>query len=466
MANDDIELTEEITEFMGSVRYESLPQEMIELGKTHILDSIACGIAGAKSQAAKIALDYLENGGGALGSSTVIGAPVRLAPRFAAFINGLSMHADDFDDTGPQPSSARNGGIHATVPILSVLLALSEEKKSTGREIITALHTGVEITCKLNHASNEEHYRRGYHSTATIGMFGTTAAAALCLGLNKEQQATALNIVSSQSSGLRLNFGSMMNPFHAGHVAECAIVSTELARRGFTASKKMLEHPEIGFLKATGGTFDADAIMNKLGKPWAFIDPGMWIKPYPCGALTHPALTALIDLTIRENIMPEKIKSVKVQTNRNLVNTLIHNRPTIALQAKFSMPFAVAIAIKRRRASLGDYTDEVVNEPMIQELIKKVEFTAYDKREENYTNVTTLIQVELTDGHHFEIRADFGKGNPRNPMRFDDVSEKFLGCADFAGWSTKRANDIIEFIRSFDKIDNICKLTALLRPTP
>ena len=462
MTEAPIELTDEITHFMGTVSFDSLPQDLVELGRTHILDSLACGIAGAKSPAATIARDYLQNGGGAAGACTVIGTDMRLAPRFAAFINGLSMHADDFDDTGPQPSPARNGGIHATVPVLSVLFALSEGKKSSGRDIMTALHTGVEITCKLNHASNEEHYRRGYHSTATIGMFGATAAAALSLGLTRAQQATALNIVSSQSAGLRVNFGSMMNPFHAGHVAECAMVSAELARRGFTASKKVLEHPEIGFLKATGGGYDPDTIMKKLGAPWAFIDPGMWIKPYPCGALTHPALTALIELAQSENLMPEQIASVKVQTNRNLVNTLIHNRPTVALQAKFSMPFAVAIAVKGRRASLGDYTDAVVNDPIIQALINKVEFTAYDQREPDYTNVTTLIQVSLVDGRHFDLRADFGKGNPRNPMRFDDVAEKLRGCADFAGWSQARAQEIIDAVRVFEKIDDICDLTALL----
>jgi 2-methylcitrate dehydratase PrpD len=460
---DQSKLIPALTAFVSTTRYADIPADVIAVGKGHLLDSLGCGLAGSISLAGKITRDYLTHGGGGAGESTMLGAKETMAPRFAAFANGLAMHADDFDDTGPQPSPERNGGIHATVPVFAATLALAEPQGRSGRDVMEAVHIGVEVSCKLNHAINPEHYTRGYHSTATIGMFGATAAAARVLGLDDSQFAYSLGIAASQSSGLRGNFGSMMNPFHAGHVAECGVVSAELARRGFTSSKTLLDDPKIGFFQATADGYDPDAVIGKLGQPWAFIDPGMWIKPFPCGALTHPALTALIDLAHAENINPDDVKAVSVQTNQHLVNTLIHNKPQSALQTKFSMPFAAAVALQRRRMSLGEFTEETVRDPALQALMAKVSFSAYTKKEPGYSNVTTLLTVEMTDGRIFSLRADYGKGNPLRPMTFDDLAEKFRGCADYARWNSSKSEDVIAIMRDFESLNDVRDLTRLVR---
>jgi 2-methylcitrate dehydratase PrpD len=455
-------LTPHLARFLTELRYENIPQRVLDLGKAHILDSLGCGLAGSASPASRIARDFLEAEGASEGAASVLGGDRRLAPRFAAFANGLAMHADDFDDTGPQPSPDRNGGIHATVPVLAATLALAEQRGRSGRDFMTALHAGVEISCKLNHAVGPSHYSRGYHSTCSIGIFGATAGAARILELDDEAVARALGIAASQSSGLRANFGSMMNPFHAGHAAECAVVSAALAARGFTATRNILEQPAIGFFQACAGGFDPEAVIGRLGRPWAFVDPGMWIKPYPCGALTHPAITALIDVAKTQDIKPSEVASVTVRTNRNLVNTLIHNRPTSELQAKFSMPFAVAAALQRRRVTLAEFTDETVLSPGIQALIAKVDYSAFEKREEGYSNVTTLITVTLEDGRTISLRADYGKGSPRRPMNYDDVAEKFRGCAAYAGWPDEKTEAVIEMVGALDRLPAMDRLTRLL----
>jgi 2-methylcitrate dehydratase PrpD len=460
---DRAPLTRALTAFGTNTCYAEIPADVIAVGKGHLLDTLGCGLAGSVSSAARIARDYLIHGGGGGGVSSLVGVRETMAPRFAAFANGLAMHADDFDDTGPQPSPDRNGGIHATAPVFATTLALAEPQGRSGRDVMEAVHIGVEISCKLNHAINDQHYKRGYHSTATIGVFGATAAAARILGLDESQLAYALGIAASQSAGLRGNFGSMMNPFHAGHVAECGVVSAELARRGFTSTKMLLEEPAIGFFQATGGGYDPAAVIGKLGRPWAFVDPGMWIKPFPCGALTHPALTALIDLANAEDIKPEHVKSVAVQTNQHIVNTLIHNHPVSALQAKFSMPFAAAIALSKRWVSLGDFSDSGVRDPVLQALMAKVAFSAYGKSEPGYSNVTTLISVEMNDGRRFSLRADYGKGNPLLPMSFNDLAEKFRGCADYAHWPSSHSEEAIAIVRDLENVSDIRTLTRLLR---
>lgn len=454
-------LTAYLARFIALTRYSDIPSSVVDVGKGHILDCLACGLAGSVSDVGKLTRGYLAETGCAPGYATVLGSDMVLAPRFAAFANGIAIHADDFDDTAPQPSKDRNGGMHSTGSVFAAALAIAEQRKLSGLALMEAIHIGVEVACKLNHAVAVRHYESGYHATSTINVFGIAAAVAHLLESDEDTVSRALGIAASQSSGLRENFGTMVNPFHSGHAAECGTVAAELAARGMTSAKGILEAPR-GFFNAAAGGFDADVIMGKLGSPWAFVDPGMWIKPYPCGALTHPAITALLDLVESNDLTPDQILSVRVQTNGRIANTLIHNRPTNALQAKFSMPFCAAIAIARRRATLAEFTDEIVNDPAIKAMIAKIDYTPYEHVEADYTNVTTLLEISLTDGRTLRVRADFGKGNPRNPMTFTDLACKFHGCAAYAGWPKDRADAVVEHVADLDRLDDVRVLTGLL----
>ena len=454
-------LTAELCRFVAETRADEIPGAVIAVGKHHILDSLACALAGSVAPASSMIRDFMGAGGGAPGAASVLGTGLRLAPRFAAFANGAAIHADNFDDTAPQPSPERNGGIHATGTVLAAALALAEAQGRSGADLMTALHVGCEVSCKLNHAADAEHHNRGYHPTSTLNIFGVVAAAGRLLGLSEDALARAIGIAASQSAGLRINFGSMTDPFHSGHVAEAGIVAAELAARGFTAATNALEAPH-GFFAAYAGGFDAGAISGKLGKPWALIDPGTWIKPYPCGSLTHPAIGALIELAKREDIRPEAVASVRVRTNRRVANTLIHNRPKNALEAKFSMPFAAAMALMRRQASFAEFSDAFVQSAAVQALVAKVDYGAYDTAEPGFTNVTTLIDVALADGRKFSRRADFAKGTPQNPMSYAELADKFRGCAAHAGWPADKTETVIGRVAQLETVADVRAVTKLM----
>jgi 2-methylcitrate dehydratase PrpD len=454
-------LTAYIAEFVASTRYEDLPADLIAKGTNHIFDCVACGLAGAVSEASMISLRYLRDAGCGPGEATVIGSGARLAPRFAAFMNGLSIHGDDFDDTAPQPSKDRNGGMHSTGSVFAAALAVAERDRRSGRDLMEAVHIGVEVACKLNHAVAARHYESGYHATSSINVFGIAAAVARLLRLDNTGVNRALGVAASQSSGLRENFGTMVNPFHSGHAAECGTVAAELVARGLTAATDILEAPR-GFFNAAAGGYEADAIMGRLGAPWAFLDPGMWIKPYPCGALTHPAMTALLELAKSGQVAADDIRAVRIQTNGRIANTLIHNRPKNALQAKFSMPFCAAICLVRRQATLAEFTDDVVRDPTIQDMIGRITYTPYERVQADYTNVTTLIEIDTADGRTIKLRADYGKGNPRNQMTFDDIAEKLRGCGSYAQWPSRRLDKIIAAVARLESMDDVRELTDLL----
>jgi 2-methylcitrate dehydratase PrpD len=202
--------------------------------------------------------------------------------------------------------------------------------------------------------------------------------------------------------------------------------------------------------------------MGKLGNPWTFVSPGVSIKPFPSGSLTHPGMTAMLGLIREQHITADQVDHVKVGTNRNSPNALIHHRPKDNLQAKFSMEFCMAALLLYGKAGLSEFTDEVVNRPEVQEMIRRVEFGVDPVAEAaGYNKMTTIINVTLRDGRTISGRADVAKGNPANPMSFGEVAEKFLDCAAFAKWPVAKARAIVEMVRRIEQVADVRALTAL-----
>jgi 2-methylcitrate dehydratase PrpD len=213
----------------------------------------------------------------------------------------------------------------------------------------------------------------------------------------------------------------------------------------------------------TGGGFDSNAIVHKLGKPWTFRSPGVSIKPYPSGSLMQPAMTELSHLIQQEKIDASHIERVDVGTNRNMPNALIHHHPKTGLEAKFSMEFCMAALLLYGRAGLSEFTDEVVNRPEEQNLIERVHFSVNPVAEAaGYNKMTTILEIRLQNGRTINGRADFAKGSPAIPMSFDEVAAKFLDCAGFAKWSPQRAKATIELVRRLETLTDVRTVTTLV----
>jgi 2-methylcitrate dehydratase PrpD len=454
-------VTLRMAEFVVRTRYDDLPPELIELGKKSILDGAGLALVGSVAKSGALVRQYIESLGALRGSSTVMGSALKASPRFAAFANGVGIHADDYDDTQLAVAPDRVYGLltHPTAPCLSAALAVAEAKGSSGRDLMLAYHVGAEVECKIAEAINPRHYQEGFHSTGTCGPFAAAAAASKLYGVDVPVCARALSIAGSQSAGLRENFGTMTKPFHAGHAAESGIVAADLARLGWTASDRILEAPN-GFFRAAGGGFDPSAI--RLAKPWTFVSPGVSIKPFPSGSLTHPGMSVMLRLIREHNIAADQVERVDVGTNRNMPTALIHHQPTDSLQAKFSMEFCMAALLLYHRAGLNEFTDEVVRRPEVQAIIRRVRFGVDAEAEKaGYNKMTTLVSVHMKDGRTFSERADFAKGSPADPMTFEEVAAKFQDCARFAKWPANKANSIMRSVQRLEDLDDVRKLTAL-----
>src|SRR2546427_11312480 len=215
-------LTDYVGRFVATTKYEDIPPEVIELGKKSILDGLGLALAGSMAQTGTICRQYVENLGICDGKTTIIGSARKTSPRFAAFVNGISIHADDFDDTQLSAAKDRVYGllVHPTVPVLPAIFALAVGKNISGREFLLAYQLGVEVECKIAEAISPRHYQDGFHSSGTCGVFGGTSACARLKGLDVGKTICALAIAASHAAGLRENFGTMMKPFQAGHATE------------------------------------------------------------------------------------------------------------------------------------------------------------------------------------------------------------------------------------------------------
>jgi 2-methylcitrate dehydratase PrpD len=457
-------LTGYVAEFIASTRFGSIPESVVALGKKSIVDGLGLALAGSVAKSGGIVRRHLQGLGLRGGSASVIGSGLRVPPRFAAFANGVGVHADDYDDTQLAVAKDRVYGLltHPTAPALPSVLAVAEAAGRSGKDLLTAYHVGVEVECKIAEAINPRHYQHGFHSTATCGALGAAAGVANLVGLSVDQARTSLGIAGSLAAGVRENFGTMMKPFHAGRAAESGVIAAEFAQLGLTATPIVLEAGR-GFFRAAGGGYDEAAILGKLGKPWTFADPGISIKPHPSGSLTHPGMTTMLELIRKHDIKPDQVVSVKVGTNQNMPNALIHHRPTTELQAKFSMEFCMAILLLERRGGLNEFTDEVVNRPDVQAMIQKVEFGVHPEAEAaGYDKMTTILEIALTDGRVIHDRADFGKGSPAIPMTYDEVADKFRECAAYSRWPKKKADQVVELVRNLEEVRNVRELTGLL----
>ncbi len=453
-------VTEEIARFVIDTR--TIPDEIRTLGRNHLVDGIAVMLSGATEASGAIVRAHLRDLAGAP-QVQVLGSPLRAPVQLAAWANGTAGHAMDYDDTqlATDPQSVYGLLTHPTVPALAGALAAAENAGASGAAVLDAYIVGVEVECRIADAINPRHYADGFHSTATIGAFGAAASAARLYGCDLDQVLRAFGLAASMSAGLRENFGTMTKPFHAGRAAENGVLAVLLARRGWTAATNILE-ARRGFYSAAAGGFEPSMIIDKLGRPYFFVEPGISIKPYPSGSLSHPAQDVLLDLVRTHDVRPEQIERIDVGVNSHVPNALIHTRPTTALQGKFSLQFQMAIGVLDRAAGIAQFVDAKVREPRAQALMERVHVHVDPEIEAlGYNEMRMTVAITLRDGRTLSGRADAAKGHPRKPMSQEDLTAKFLDCAGLV-MSRERAETLLAHLWDIRMIDRAADLAPML----
>ena len=384
-----------------------------------------------------------------------------LAPPLAAFVGGVRGHVLDYDDTqlSTRPEGVYGLLTHPSVPVLSAALAVGCAEGSNGADLLAAFIAATEAECRICDAIDPRHYQKGFHSTGTAGTLGATLAAALMLKLDATATRVALGIGASSAAGLRENFGTMTKSLHAGRAAQHGVEAAYLARAGWTAAPNVLE-AERGFFNAFGGGFEPAVLHDRLGKPWYYLEPGVSIKPHPNGSLTHPAMWVFGQLIEQHDLVPARVEKVTVGTSSNIPNALIHHRPKDPLAAKFSMEYAMALLLARRRAGLREFSPEVVLAADVQDLIPRIDLVVDPLAEAaGYHRMLSRIRIRLKDGTELFGEGDAGRGHPLNPMTDREVLAKFEDCVRWGGLPDggARIRDRVEGLEGLDNLEDLCQ---------
>src|ERR1044071_903185 len=398
-------LTQELGRFVANLTYEKLPKEAVEIARTGFIDTIATMIAGAHDQAPQLLRKGLAPAPGP--ASLYFSGESSTAPE-AAWINGTAGHALDYDDVGCRG--------HVSTVLVPAILAEAETLDLGGRDIFTAYVAGYETWAELARRDPGHHHAKGWHPTGIFGAIGAGAACAALRRLDPGQATMAIALSAAQAGGIMANFGTMTKPFHAGRAAHAGVVSARLAELGFTAAADALEHPQ-GFLSAVSpeGRADREGPTPRLGEEWQILKQGLSIKKYPACYCTHRSLDAMLALLAKRPLKPAEIARVTVSISKTHSLILRTHTPQTGLEAKFSMEFAMAAAVISRRASLGEYTDEFVRRPEVQDLMRRVSVVT----NQNYDPVQVgasaydQVTVELTNGERIEsekVRRARGAG--------------------------------------------------------
>jgi 2-methylcitrate dehydratase PrpD len=419
-------LIEQIAAKIVAIRHEELPREAVDWAKAAILDTVGVTLAGAHEDCARIVERTL---GGAHGDCLIFGTDRRTAPLDAALINGTAAHALDFDDV------SNSLGGHPSAPILPALFALADTQDCTGAAFVAAYVAGFEIETRIARGVHFHHYEKGWHPTATLGVFGATAACCHLMRLSAAETAQALAIAASFASGIKANFGTMTKPLHVGHTARNGLFAALLAKGGFTANNAALEHKQ-GFLMVYNGegNFDAGAILKDWGNPYDVTRPGPAFKQYPCCGSIHPALDALLALRGGHAMPADKIVRIDSWTHpRRLAHT---NRPDpkSGLDAKFSVQYCLARATLQGQIRLEDFEGNAYDDPTVRTLMTRVHAAPHlQAGTENEEALGAEIRVTFDDGAVIskKVSAALGRG-PDNPMPQGALAAKFVNCASRA----------------------------------
>ena len=465
----ELKTTAAAADFVEKIHVDAIPAEALRIGTRCLIDGLGLFVAGSEEHTVQLLVEEAKDVGGRPDALLLSAGDMKVPAPIAARVLGTAGHAHDWDDSQVSTDPAHVYGLltHPTIPPLSAALVMAQKIGGVdGAAFMTAFLAGFEVECKISEWMLPQHYVKGMHSSGTVGTFGAYTAAAKLLRLTGEKLRSGFGIAASFAAGIRCNFGTMTKPLHVGRAAENGVTAALLAARGFTADPDALDGP-WGFYAVHGGGVSVGKISQGFGNVWTIVHPGVSIKPYPCGVLTHPTIDLMLKLVTENGIDPEQIDTVKVFAGSNILNPIRYPIAANHLQAKFSLPAALAMIALERKAGKREFSDEFVGSAAMQAMQKRIT-TELDPQIEKlgFDKMRSRIVIHLKHGGIVEGWADERyRGGPENPLSDADLEGKVRSCCEGvlneeqqsrlieAGWNIISQNDVGGLMRSLNQLE-------------
>ena len=402
-------VSEVFAAFVEASSWSDIGPDLRHEAKRSLLNFFGCALGAANSDPIAIALDVMRQFSGAAHAS-VIGRPERLDILGASFINAAAANFFDFDDTHLRTV------IHPTAPVAPAVLALAEAEGCSGAAVLHALILGIEIACRIGNGVSPGHYARGWHITATCGVFGAAAASAKLLGLSRAQIAHALGIAASQSAGLVENLATAAKNVGVGNAARNGLFAALMAQRGYEAAVRSIEGP-LGWARAGGDAPDVSAMLDGLGHGWELL--ANTYKPYPSGIVFHAITDACLSLRRAHDIDPDSIESVTVSGDALLLargDRDVHNER----DARVSIHHTAAVALLFGAAGLREYSPDIVADERVRAFRSRVRATL----DSGLPRGAARVDLTLRNGGAFSATVLDARGSAAHPLSDGEIEAK------------------------------------------
>jgi 2-methylcitrate dehydratase PrpD len=455
-------VTEELAAFCVGLKTESLPPAVFDAARRFLLDFSAVALRGSLEQSSHIMAQTIERlSPPRAEGSRLIGHASRNSPEYAAMVNGTSLHGLELDDIHPVAA------IHPGAAVFPAALAVGEAVNATGKDFLAAVVVGYEVSCRLSRALvPSEHGPHGFHSTATCGVFGATAAVARLMGMSADQLVNAFGINGSQAAGSVefLADGAWTKRMHPGWAAHAAIIAAELARGGFTGPWRILEG-KSGFLRSYSDRPQVERVLADIGKDFEIL--GVAVKPHAACRYSQAAIDATLAMVGEHDIKPDQVERIRVGIFHGAIPIVaeplaIKRRPRSVVDAQFSIHFATAVAVMRRAVTLADYKPKRMSSPELHALMDRVDCVHAPELDPLFPKLwPAIVEIALRDGRRFQKRVDVLHGDPEDPLSWDELIAKADGLAAEV-LPEQRRSALIAAIKNFEK-GSVRSFAELLR---
>ncbi len=454
-------IAEQLAAFVVNEKFENLPKQAIEKAKTYILDLIGCTIGASRELQAQALLEVIQLEGGNPHSSA-FAQGFKTSIMNAALLNGAMGHIFDFDD------DHREGVMHSTVAVFPGVFALGEQQAISGKELLRAFILGSEVMIRIGESFLGKSTYKGFHPTGTCGVFGAAAGCASVLGLNEKQTTYALGLAGSFAAGVMKwrREGSWQKPLQPGHAAMHGVLSASLAQKNFLGATSIFEEPD-GVLKmfALNDEYDCAPITREIGHKWEMMDSS--IKVHACCRFSATSVDCALDL-FHKGVRASNVKQILVKADHSTITGLCYPpevklRPQTHVDAQFSLPYGVSVALCKGRAGVDEFRKEVLADPAVLALVDKVTWEIDPEAEAMYPKAyPATVEVTLNDGQTVISHFDYPKGDPENPASLDEVRTKFNLLTE-KYIDKDRMEKIVDTISRLEEVDDIRKVGDLVR---
>lgn len=466
-------VTEQLARFAIETDAGFLTPTLAESAKSKILDTFASMLAGSQSPSARIALDTITELGG-VPQATVIGWGHRTSMPSAAFVNGMSAHALEYDDITA-------GAGHVSGCVLPGCLAVAEHLDLPGKALVDAFSIGFEVFCRIAHGLRPEIIDRGWHPQAIIGPQGVAVAACRMFGADVMTTRMAMGIVASSVAGVRKNVGSMGKAFHVGNGARAGLLAAMLARGGFQVDPDIIEgsdevpdgHERFGLADTFNGVgnYRLERMTEHMGTAYELAKNTTMVRLHPGSSAPAAAIDGMIDLAKSYDVDDARVERIELECTPECFAIAPYKEPVDVYKAKFCLRYTMAVALIDRKVGLEQYSEARIRDPRVHRLMERVTVSVPDdlKRHkgqwgENGVNWgEARVSIRLDDGGVLRQACSHAKGWPERPASWQDLCEKFEDCA--AGvLDTQQIREAIDMIGALERLGATRDLVRVMVP--